>query len=313
MKVFISHSSTDKKFVRTLKDGLIENGIQTWVDEDQMDLGDILNEKLNTALNESSHLVIILTPASVNSPWVKFELKKALENRRTGLMQKIIPIKYRECEIPEELIDLLYADLSEEVVLPNEDFTRIRFLTKGFDNVFPRIVRALKNITKAIDPNEKTEIIKALKSSGEQIRDDAKLIHRGNYQLNGYSTLESKLKYQEKIAKVSGSQTRVDDFRPILLPASLSKLFNPKLGDLFVITSNLNVKGFGHFAGFRVDDLKITMDKRSRDEVFLKNHLYYQVEINLEKKQINFFGDFRYHPSDVFSAFAGENNYVLAA
>ena len=34
IKAFISHSSKDKKFVRTLKEDLNENGIETWFDEE---------------------------------------------------------------------------------------------------------------------------------------------------------------------------------------------------------------------------------------------------------------------------------------
>ncbi|MBK9047539.1 MAG: toll/interleukin-1 receptor domain-containing protein [Bacteroidetes bacterium] len=71
MKVFISHSSTDKKFVRTLKEDLNENGIETWFDEDELDLGDSLADKLELALEESSHFIIVLSPASASSEWVK--------------------------------------------------------------------------------------------------------------------------------------------------------------------------------------------------------------------------------------------------
>ncbi|MBK9794444.1 MAG: toll/interleukin-1 receptor domain-containing protein [Sphingobacteriales bacterium] len=61
IKAFISHSSKDKKFVRTLKEDLNENGIETWFDEDQLDLGDSLLEKLDTSLEESTHFIIILS------------------------------------------------------------------------------------------------------------------------------------------------------------------------------------------------------------------------------------------------------------
>ena len=36
MKVFISHSSSDKPFVRKLKNDLNLNGIDTWYDEDEL-------------------------------------------------------------------------------------------------------------------------------------------------------------------------------------------------------------------------------------------------------------------------------------
>jgi hypothetical protein len=50
MKAFISHSSVDKEFVRTLKRDLNANGIATWLDEDQLNLGDSLIEKLDAGL-----------------------------------------------------------------------------------------------------------------------------------------------------------------------------------------------------------------------------------------------------------------------
>lgn len=91
IKIFISHSSTDKLFIHTLKEDLKVNGFQTWVDQDELDLGDKLSDKLELALSESSHFLIILTPSSVNSEWVKFELAKALKHRTNKLIQKIIP------------------------------------------------------------------------------------------------------------------------------------------------------------------------------------------------------------------------------
>src|SRR5687767_4725114 len=108
MKVFISHSSVDKEFVRTLKKDLNTNAIQTWFDEDQLELGDSLLDKLESGLSESSHFIIVLSHASTNSDWVKYEVKKALENKSINLSSKIIPLKYNECEIPIELTSLLY-------------------------------------------------------------------------------------------------------------------------------------------------------------------------------------------------------------
>ena len=50
LRAFISHSSKDKKFVRTLKEGLQLNSISTWIDEDEIDFGDSLLEKLDSIL-----------------------------------------------------------------------------------------------------------------------------------------------------------------------------------------------------------------------------------------------------------------------
>ncbi len=307
MKVFISHSSKDKKFVRTLKDCLIENSIDVWLDEDQLDLGDRLISKLENALDNSSHLVIILSPASIESDWVKYELKKALNNHRTGLIQKIIPIKYKECDLPVELNELLYSDLSKEVVLPNEN--RIKFISNGFDDFFLKLVRAIRNSSKAINEDEKTEIIQSIKSSVEQVDNVKKSIHRANYELVGYNTLESREKYQKIISSKIKSEN-LEILRPFLLPSTVKHIFKPSIGEKIEILSDLPFSSYGHFAGFRTDDLKITIDKRTRSEIAIKSRYFYQVEIDPEKKSIRFVGFLDGSPT--YKDIAGTNHYALA-
>src|SRR5690606_3508247 len=262
MKVFISHSSKDKAFVRFLKDCLSANSIETWLDEDQLDLGDSLTTKLEGALDESTHLLIVLSPASIDSDWVQFELKKALNNSRTGLMNKIIPIKYRDCQVPEELKDLIYGDLSNEVVLPVNN--KIKFISNGFEDVFLRIIRAIKNSSKRIDKTEKTEIIKSIKSTEKEVEKFAKTIHRATYRLVGYNTLEYRQKHQNIIAKKNNIKDGIDNIRPILLPPATKTVYKPKIGDRIKIIGYLPwEESFGHFAGYRNDDLAITFDKRT--------------------------------------------------
>lgn len=287
MKVFISHSSKDKKFVRHLKDCLLENTIETWLDEDQLEFGDSLVTKLENALDETSHLVIILSPASIESDWVKFELKKALINQKTGLTQKIIPIKYRDCKIPDELSDLLYADLSEEVVLPT-DSNRVKFISNGFDSFFLKLVRGIRNSGKIINKDEKEEIIKSIKSSEKDILKNSSQIHRGIYELVGFASAEARNKYQNIIMKESPEFKNIENIRPILLPLSLKTLFSPKIGDVIEIQHTLPFPTYGHFAGFRLDDLKITIEKEARNGALLDAKHFYQVEVDTEKRLIKF-------------------------
>lgn len=286
MKVFISHSSTDKCFVRFLKDCLLANSIQTWFDEDQLDLGDSLTTKLEVALNESTHLLIVLSPASIDSDWVQFELKKALANSKTGLMNKIIPIKYRECNVPEELQDLIYGYLSNEVVLPVDN--KIKFISNGFEDVFLRIIRAIKNSSKMIDKTEKTEIIKSIKSTEKEVENYTKSVHRGIYKLVGYNTLLSRQKYQKRIANKIGTNNGIDNLRPILLPPAIKNTFRPNIGDRIEIIGFLPWEvSFGHFSGYRNDDLAITLDLRTRDEIDIKVNSYISIEVDPQKNSIS--------------------------
>lgn len=291
MKVFISHSSKDKKFVRKLKNCLHENSINTWFDEDQLDLGDSLISKLELALDESSHLVIVLSPNSVESEWVKYELKKAINNSKTGLLSKIIPIKYRDCKVPDELSELLHADLSNEVVLP--DGNEVKFISDGFDSFFLKLVRSLKNTAKTISKTEKTEIITSIKSSQTEIVKYSKTIHRGNYQLIGYTTLQSRQKYQKIIEAKAKSTISSDNLRPFLLPPSVKKIMNPMVGEKILFRDSNMLESYGHFAGYRNNDLGITVDRRTRDEIGTLNRKFYQIEIDGENKIIKFISEIK--------------------
>lgn len=141
MKVFISHSSSDNRFVRTLKDDLNENGIDTWIDEDELNYGDKLTKRLKIALNDSSHFIVILSPKSVDSDWVKFELTEALALIGESI-KKIMPIVYHRCEIPYPLGEYLYADLSRETVLV--DGSKVIFITDGYADFMVKLRRSIE-------------------------------------------------------------------------------------------------------------------------------------------------------------------------
>lgn len=297
MKVFISHSSSDKKFVRTLKDCLRENGIETFFDEDQLDLGDNLVAKLENALNDTSHLVIILSPTSINSKWVKYELKKAIGNRKTGITQKIIPIKYRECEIPTELNDLLYHDLSTEVVVPVDETDKIKFISKGFEPFLLKLVRAIKASSNSFNDIEKAEIIKSIRSAENDDNIEKDSVHRAHYEITGYSNIDSKIKYSKKALSNKG-EANLQEIRPILLPISLKDKFKIELGEKIELVSDNIYKSYGHFAGYRMDDLKLVLDKNTRDELRLLPSQVSQVECYLDKKIIHIFSGSKNYPGN---------------
>jgi hypothetical protein len=139
MKVFISHSSDDKRFVRTLKADLKENGINTWVDEDELNLGDSLTEKLETSIADTSHFWVVLSESSVNSIWVQKELNKVL----SILGRKIIPVKYKDCEVPTALSHLLYGDVSKITRVTDGD--RLRFFDDKYYAFIDKLVQSLRN------------------------------------------------------------------------------------------------------------------------------------------------------------------------
>src|ERR1041385_7394649 len=90
MKVFISHSATDASLAKHVADALIESGFEVWDDTSQVLPGDNWGEKLAQALEESTAMIVLLTPNSVKSPNVTFELGFALGNR--DYKGRVIPV-----------------------------------------------------------------------------------------------------------------------------------------------------------------------------------------------------------------------------
>ena len=92
MKVFISHADADADLAKRVADTLKKSGFQVWDagDNSQVLPGDNWGEKLAQALEESNAMVILLTPNSVKSPNVTYELSFALGNR--NYEGRVIPV-----------------------------------------------------------------------------------------------------------------------------------------------------------------------------------------------------------------------------
>ncbi|WP_018343898.1 TIR domain-containing protein [Cytophaga aurantiaca] len=111
-KVFISYSHEDKKFVEWLKNNLKDLGLDIWFDQQEINLGDSIKNKITTGIQSSSTFIVVLSNSSKNSSWVKYELNSALLLNAINKGVKIIPIKIDDSEVPSDLAGYLYADFS---------------------------------------------------------------------------------------------------------------------------------------------------------------------------------------------------------
>ena len=76
--VFISYSYEDKEFVEWLKDNLQGLGHEIWYDQQEIQLGDSIKQKITLGIQSSSTFIVILSNSSKNSNWVRYELNSAL-------------------------------------------------------------------------------------------------------------------------------------------------------------------------------------------------------------------------------------------
>jgi len=108
--VFLSHTQADKPFVEKLADHLKKLGVNVWFDKWEIKVGDSVTWKINDGIRENEFLAIVLSPDSIRSEWVKTELSAAWVRQMNTRKVSVLPILYRDCEIPLILADRRYAD-----------------------------------------------------------------------------------------------------------------------------------------------------------------------------------------------------------
>jgi TIR domain-containing protein len=95
-EIFLSHSSQDSSFVTRLTKVLKSHGIRYWYSATHIEGAKQWHDEIGRALRRCDWFVAVLTPASVNSTWVKRELLYALNEDRYN--ERIIPLLRKPCK-----------------------------------------------------------------------------------------------------------------------------------------------------------------------------------------------------------------------
>jgi hypothetical protein len=94
--LFISHASEDKDEVaRPLARSLVERGLNVWYDEFSLSVGDSLSEMIDRGMADSSFGAVILSPAFLNKPWPRRELRGLTALAIAKEQKTILPIWHR--------------------------------------------------------------------------------------------------------------------------------------------------------------------------------------------------------------------------
>ena len=112
--VFVSHASTDGPVAERLAMGLRAMGYNSWYDKWELKGGDSIVQRIQDALSASDVLIVVLSPRSVASSWVKRELNSVLMAQLSGQQVLVIPVLIETCEIPKLLTDTLHVDLRKD-------------------------------------------------------------------------------------------------------------------------------------------------------------------------------------------------------
>jgi hypothetical protein len=98
-QVFICHDKKDAKLAHKLAEDLNRLGVKVWISPESIDPGESWVDAINRGLEESSHMVVLLTPAAVKSKWVKMETNVAISLEIDDLIQ-VIPLDVEPCKTP---------------------------------------------------------------------------------------------------------------------------------------------------------------------------------------------------------------------
>ena len=103
-RVFISHGSEDKdRFVLGFATQLLERGIDAWIDQWEIVLGDSLVQRIfSIGIAGADAFIVILSSTSVNKSWVQAELDAAVV-RNIEDNTRLIVIRLDDVEVPTAL------------------------------------------------------------------------------------------------------------------------------------------------------------------------------------------------------------------
>jgi len=77
--IFISHATKDDAFVKELRIALESLKLPVWVDSRDLRGGNKLKPEINKAIEQARQVIVVLSSNTVNSPWVRKEISKALK------------------------------------------------------------------------------------------------------------------------------------------------------------------------------------------------------------------------------------------
>ncbi len=96
-EVFLSHASRDRRFVQKLAAELKGNGVPFWFSQTHLKGAQQWHDEIGTALARCDLFILVASPNSTASMWVKRELSYALIQKRYE--GRIIPLIHKPCSL----------------------------------------------------------------------------------------------------------------------------------------------------------------------------------------------------------------------
>lgn len=92
MKIFISYSTKDEQRVRGLEKYISKEMVQTWIDHKAISGGSSLIKTITKGIDNSDVYFLFISQNSLNSDWVKKEIKLAIKKEEKLKYEFIVPV-----------------------------------------------------------------------------------------------------------------------------------------------------------------------------------------------------------------------------
>jgi hypothetical protein len=111
-KIFISYNHHDQaRATRLALELEQQRDIDVFIDHWDMSAGESLLDRIEKGIDESSFLIALLSPNSVESKWVRTELQYAFLREQHQQGMRIIPVVIEECKLPIHVAGRLHIDM----------------------------------------------------------------------------------------------------------------------------------------------------------------------------------------------------------
>jgi hypothetical protein len=120
-RVFLSYTSDDAELAKQIAEALEAAGIEVWWDKWCISAGDSFRQKIDEGIGGCTHFLALLSPRSINKPWVNQEMDAGLV-RKLNEQCRFLPLRH---ELPVSELPPLLSGIHAPSIVTEEDLAQL--------------------------------------------------------------------------------------------------------------------------------------------------------------------------------------------
>lgn len=286
-KIFLSHASEDQRRVLALFKKLEAAGYRPWTFQKKLIGGDKWRDRIKRAIRDSDAFIFCMSKASVSKRGVlvqELNLAKEIASEMFSSDIFIIPLKFDDCEVPEELKDLQFVNYySKDGFQKLEEAIKNSYRVKKNSRVSPVVPNANRgSLSAGNNLIQEQSVSKYFVGRAEALKEFYNLFSYRRQKNIIYYEAEGGLGKSWLLRKIYEDNNLNPDQRIVFKPINFADLKNRSVKGLRdIIISNLGKKYFAQFHRSEKDQFKA---ERARKEASI-------LAAKREKTDFDFFED----------------------